>query len=552
MPRRRPHRSPAALLAATALAAALGLTAAPQAAAAPAAPAAPAAARAGLAPAIVSLGDSAISGEGAGTDTGDGYFAGTDGPTDYCHRHPQSEIFDTGLSGLTAVDLACSGAQTGDLVSDPVLAQTTGGGSGDFGEPKQDAQLAKTAAQYNVRMVVVTIGANDDFDFSGIMESCLGQYFPIPKSQGCRDTIGSAAITQRAAKVIPKVVAALTDVRQTMRRAGYADGDYQLVFQSYFTPITPDIRSNDYATKVAQGCPAFPEDLAWGHNWVVPTFDDALRQAAEQVPGIRFLDQRRVSYGHEVCAEWTTSPYEYTNGDVIDLSENTRNGCDYSIGILSLCENEIRQSFHLRVAGYHGEGGCLAEFYGEPAQQEAYCTLDQADGTTVMPLTPGRPFGDVPEDGAWYQLTNAATGQVLDLAGGGTYGDSTNGRAAITYPAGGSLNQSFVLEAKAGGAYELDFSGNRAMCLDATGAATTPGTRLEQWSCNGGANQHWLLTPSGSGSYTLADTQAPALAATASADRDAQGNPLVELAAATGAPAQQWQLTKLGITYLHG
>ncbi|CCB71920.1 conserved exported protein of unknown function (plasmid) [Streptantibioticus cattleyicolor NRRL 8057 = DSM 46488] len=537
--------STAVALGAACLTAAFALTASPATAATSAA---------ARTPAIVALGDSAISGEGAGTDTNDGYVAGTDGPADYCHRHPRSEIFDTGLPGVTGVDLACSGAQTGDLVSDPALARTTGTGSGDFGEPKQDAQLAATAAQYQVKMVVVTIGANDDFDFSGIMETCLGQYFPVPKSQGCRDTIGSAAITARAKAVLPKVEAALTDVRQTMRTAGYADGDYQLVLQSYFTPITPDIRTNTYAGKVANGCPAFPEDLAWGHNWVVGQLDDTLRTAAEAIPGVRFLDQRRVSYGHEVCAEMTTSPYEYTNGDVIDLGEKTRNGCDYSIGILDLCENEIRQSFHLRVAGYQGEGACLGQFYARPDQREAYCTLDQADGTTIEPLTPGQPFQDVPEDGAWYQLTNQATGQVLDLSGGGSYGDSTNGRPAITYPADGGLNQSFVLEAKPGGTYELDVSGNRAMCLDAKGGATTADTPLEQWSCDGGANQHWLLQPAGDGHYKLADSQDPAMVATlgTGSTTDPSGNPVTVLQPDTGAAGQLWQLTKLGIVYLHG
>ncbi|MEZ0089093.1 RICIN domain-containing protein [Streptacidiphilus sp. EB129] len=511
-----------------------------------------ASATAAKAPAIVALGDSAISGEGAGTDTSDGYFAGTDGPKNYCHRHPQSEIFDTGLSGVTGIDLACSGAQTGDLTSDPTLAKITGGGSGDFGEPKQDTQLAQTAANYQVKMVVVTIGANDDFNFSGIMESCLGQYFPIPKSQGCRDTIGSATISARAKAVIPKIEAALTDVRQTMRNAGYADGDYQLVMQSYFTPITPDIRDNSYAGKVADGCPAFPEDLAWGHNWVVPQLDDSLRTAAEAVPGVRFLDQRRVSYGHEVCAEWTSSPYEYTNGDVIDLSENTRNGCDYSIGILSLCENEIRQSYHPRVAGYKGEGVCLGEFYDTAAQQEAYCTLDQADGTTIEPLTAGQPFNDAPEDGAWYQLTNHATGQVLDFSGGGSYGDSTNGRPAITYGADGGLNQSFVFEAKAGGSYELDFSGNRTMCLDATGGSAAAGTKLEQWGCNGGGNQHWMLEPAGNGLYKLADSQNTGMVAAPGSSTDSAGNPVTELQNDNGGAGQLWQLTKLGIVYLHG
>jgi hypothetical protein len=42
------------------------------------------------------------------------------------------------------------------------------------------------------------------------------------------------------------------------------------------------------------------------------------------------------------------------------------------------------------------------------------------------------------------------------------------------------------------------------------------------------------------------------MVATATGDLDAQGNPLVELNADTNSPSQQWQLTKLGIVYLHG
>ncbi|NUP45984.1 MAG: hypothetical protein HOW97_01515, partial [Catenulispora sp.] len=117
--------------------------------------------------AIVAMGDSAISGEGAGTDTSDDYIAPTDGPTDWCHRSAQSEIFDTGLSGVTPFDIACSGAQTGDIASIPQYAAVTGSGGGDYGEAKQDQQLAAIAKANNVKLVVLTIGANDDFDFTG-------------------------------------------------------------------------------------------------------------------------------------------------------------------------------------------------------------------------------------------------------------------------------------------------------------------------------------------------------------------------------------------------
>ena len=504
--------------------------------------------------AIVAMGDSAISGEGAGTDTGDAYLPPTDGPADWCHRSAESEIFDTGLSGLTPFDIACSGAQTGDIASIPQYAAITGNGGGDYGEPKQDRQLAAIAKANDVKLVVLTIGANDDFDFTGIMEACLGQYFPVPQSQGCRDTIGTPEIKRRAAAVQPKVVAAIEDVRDTMRAAGYADGDYQLVYQSYFTPITPDLRSgvDNYAGKVANGCPAFTEDLAWGHNLVVPVFSDALRQAAEQVPGVRYLDQRRVTYWHEVCAEWTSSPYEYSNGDVIDTSELTRNGCDQQVLFGGLiCMDEIRQSYHLRVAGYRGEGACLAQFYASTAA-EAYCTLNQQDGTSIRPLTPGQPWTDTVDDGGWFQLTGKASGAVWDFSGGGTDGDSTNGRPLITYPATGGLNQSFVMEIKAGGSYEVDFSGNRNMCLDATGGTAAAGVKLEQWGCNGGGNQRWFFQPRGDGYYTVASAQNQNLVATIGTSTDGGGDPVVELQPYTGAANQLWKLTELGIVYLHG
>jgi hypothetical protein len=504
--------------------------------------------------AVVALGDSAISGEGAGTDTSDNYVAGTDGPKDYCHRSTKSEIFDTGLSGLTPVDLACSGAQTGDIASLPQYAAVTGSGGGDYGEPKQDTQLAGVAKTDDVKMVVLTIGANDDFDFTGIMESCLNQYFPIPQSQGCRDTIGTPEIQRRAAAVQPKVIAAIQDVRQTMRNAGYADSDYQLVFQSYFTPITPDLRSgiDNYASKVSNGCPAFTEDLAWGHNLVVPLFSDALRHAAEQVPGVRYLDERRVSYGHEVCAEFTSSPYEYTNGDVIDTSEMTRNGCDQKVLFGGLiCMDEIRQSYHLRVAGYQGEGACLGQFYAS-SNAESYCTLDQQDGTTIRSLSPGQPWRDTVDDGGWFQLTSKANGNVWDFSGGGTDGDSTNGRPLIAYGLTGGLNQSFVTEIKPDGSYEVDFSGNRNMCLDATGGQAAAGVKLEQWGCNGNANQHWFFQPEGGGYYAVASAQNQNLVATVGTSTDGSGNPVIELQPYSGAAGQLWQLNQLGIVYLHG
>lgn len=78
--------------------------------------------------------------------------------------------------------------------------------------------------------------------------------------------------------------------------------------------------------------------------------------------------------------------------------------------------------------------------------------------------------------------------------------------ADLTYAATGGLNQSFAAEIKSDGSYEVDFSGNRSMCLDATGGQAAAGVKLEQWGCNGG-NQHWFFKPEGGGCYAVASAQ---------------------------------------------
>ncbi|TDU02142.1 hypothetical protein EDD99_0528 [Streptomyces sp. 846.5] len=116
---KRPALARAAAITAAVLIAAFGVTVTPAAAS-----------TSSSTTAIVAMGDSAISGEGAGTDTNDAYVTGTDTPTDYCHRSTKSEIFETGLSGVTPINLACSGAQTGDIVSNATYAAMHSGDGG--------------------------------------------------------------------------------------------------------------------------------------------------------------------------------------------------------------------------------------------------------------------------------------------------------------------------------------------------------------------------------------------------------------------------------------
>jgi hypothetical protein len=152
----------------------------------------PATAQAGSGPtAIVALGDSFISGEGgrwlgngsepfgtrSGTDRGafdcDGW-----GHCDYdparvygsseandCHRSDVAPIRSAPVAVAEKVNLACSGARLANVLPAAL------GGQGHFGEPPQVDQLAAVAGHDDVRMIVLTAGAND-VGFGELVAGC--------------------------------------------------------------------------------------------------------------------------------------------------------------------------------------------------------------------------------------------------------------------------------------------------------------------------------------------------------------------------------------------
>ena len=113
--------------------------------------------------AVVALGDSAASGEGAGD-----YAPGTRGEGgDWCHRSPRAYIHATRLAPV-AIDLACSGADTADIAA-----------TGQYGERPQVAQLADVARRYRVKTVVLQIGANDDAALVATGVTCIRAFLDV-------------------------------------------------------------------------------------------------------------------------------------------------------------------------------------------------------------------------------------------------------------------------------------------------------------------------------------------------------------------------------------
>ena len=301
--------------------------------------------------AVVTLGDSTLSGEGGGS-----YEAGTNGENgNWCHRSSAATVHQLNLPAeVTPINLACSGARA-DLVS-------AAPGPG-YAEPSQSRRLAEVAHRYRVTDVVVQIGANDDPGFTDVVFRCL-EAWAGRSATGCEGEMRTAW-PERIEQMKPKVLTALNDVRAAMDSAGYAPGSYSLVVQSYASPVGPDVVP---ALQNLSGCPFLTRDMAWIRDTGVQQLSDGLREVAEK-SGARFLDLSQAGRGHEACTdgsrdggnEWFTRLTVDWKGTKED--ENR-------------ASHAMQESFHANAAGHAQLGRCLGEFLAGDAPA-ASCVADE-------------------------------------------------------------------------------------------------------------------------------------------------------------------------------
>jgi lysophospholipase L1-like esterase len=286
--------------------------------------------------AIVSLGDSAISGEGAGS-----YEAGTRGENgNWCHRSTNALVHKTAVADRT-INLACSGADSANVS----LADTT-----HYTEGSQSRRLIGIAQQYRVTTVIVQIGANDEPAFADTMLDCIAEWFN-PFGPGCRRDLRTEW-PQRLAAMVPRVEAALADVKSAMSQAGYANGSYNLILTSYASPLTERM---DATLHGPQGCPFKLADAQYGRTEAVPQFSTALQGAANR-SGAKFLDFSRATEGREACSGYGNSSTEWQNRITVDPWAWVTGGLD-AIGI-----HMAQESFHPNARGHAQLGRCVTEF----------------------------------------------------------------------------------------------------------------------------------------------------------------------------------------------
>ncbi|MEU7182333.1 hypothetical protein EYS09_34885 [Streptomyces kasugaensis] len=417
---------------------------------------------------LISLGDSEISGEGVGT-----YEPGTDGPTNWCHRSPDSAIHRTGIAADVTYNVACSGAYTGNI--------RIGGSKQYADELVQSDSLAIAARNTRLKMVLLVAGANDDLQFGPVMTDCVTRWFLLQGTCEPKYTPGWQA---RVDGLVPKVEGTVGDLRTVMRDAGYADGDYKLVVMSYPSPIGPDVTDNpNFPGKIPGGCTGYTSDSAWGRNTAVPAFEKGVRKAATD-SGATYLDASRLFHGHEVCMEDT-----WARGLYVNISNPFPPDA-----------NSVRQSFHPNARGHGAFASCLTQLYAA-GLREASCADSASTGQPKL--------YPVAWDDAYRPVKNAATGSCVDANGAA----SGNGTAVGGWDCNGQRNQGWWYDQEH---RSLHVELTQDRCLDVPGARYERGAGLILWNCSGAANQQFVRADGG----TVRPAAAQSLCLTLGAAKD--------------------------------
>lgn len=273
--------------------------------------------------AIVAMGDSFISGEGGrwlgnGTEPL-GTRSGTDraafgcgslgceydparvygaSDADGCHRSDVAPIESAPIAVEVKVNLACSGARARNL------SPAVDGGTAHFGEPPEADQLARVAARDRVRMVVVTVGAND-VGFGELVAECALDWARSPEDEPttCHHD-AELQIRDALPRATRGITAALRGVRGVLRADGYRRSDYRLVAEGYASPF-PEGRwfrypEDGWSRLTEGGCPVWDADADWSADRATVDLGGALRSAAAAT-GAEYLDLTHAFDGHQLC-----------------------------------------------------------------------------------------------------------------------------------------------------------------------------------------------------------------------------------------------------------
>jgi hypothetical protein len=112
-------------------------------------------------------------------------------------------------------------------------------------------------------------------------------------------------------------------------------------------------------------------------------------------------------------------------------------------------------------------------------------------GTTTPPPT------DPISATAWYGIVNRGNGKCVDARAAA----SSNGTVIKQYTCNGTLAQQYQFQPTSGSYARINNRINSAQVIDVTGVSTADNAPLQLWSYGDGANQQWQAVAEGAGSY---------------------------------------------------
>jgi O-glycosyl hydrolase len=139
---------------------------------------------------------------------------------------------------------------------------------------------------------------------------------------------------------------------------------------------------------------------------------------------------------------------------------------------------------------------------------------------------------------AYYRIVNKNSGKVLDVSNASLQ----SGTKVIQWSNNGGYNQHWRIEPVNGGYYKLT-NRNSGFVLDLEQGSLLTGASLIQWPWNGGANQQWTLSTSGDGNYTLLSRHS-GLLVDVNAASQTDGASIIQWSP-NGNANQQWTLVKV-------
>lgn len=301
------------------------------------------------------MGDSFISGEGGGS-----YGASA---KNGCHRSAMAPIRSAPIDVDEKINLACSGAKAVNIW------RAVSEGKSHRGEPPQADQLATVARRFDVKLVVLTVGAND-LGFAAMVAGCALDW--------ARSSPGDRRYCHRDAqrKIEEGLPAASRDLRKAIREiraamasAGRERDDYRLIVMGYASPfpLGSQIRypESGWTRLTEGGCPIWNADADWAKRQALPAIA-AMMQSAAAAVGAEYLDLQQALAGHEVCARSASEFDPAVRGSNSDARGEW-------FRPLSLTHDRVRESLHPNPIGQRVIGRCLAVAYAARPGNNSSC-----------------------------------------------------------------------------------------------------------------------------------------------------------------------------------